>query len=221
MTILIYEDTENRRSVVNNYEKLRIAMRYWLLGKGYQKAAAAMDYAAQRHTGSRKDGSPEFGHQIQITHYLRTIHDSLLYPEITIAVAFLHDTVEDYDVSKADISALFGSEIADPVERVTKLDSFGNKKDPERLFEGMSDCPVSSIVKGADRMHNFSTMHGAFTLAKQAEYIAEAEKFIIPMLKDARRKFHSQEAAYENIKFVLNGQINMTRNALSASNFQG
>lgn len=200
-----------------NYEKLRIAMRYWLLGSGYEKAASAMDFAEQYHTGVRKDGSPEFGHQIQIAHYIRTISSSLIKPEETIAVAFLHDVVEDYDVSVADISENFGSEIACAVDRVTKLDSFGNKKNPDRLFEEMSVCPISSIVKGADRIHNFSTMYGAFSLEKQEDYCIEAEALIIPMLKKARRKFHSQEPAYENIKLVMTNQISMTRNALSAS----
>lgn len=200
-----------------SYEKLRIAIRYWLLGSGYEKAAQAMDFAERYHTGFRKDGTPEFGHQVEIAHYIRTIQSSLIKPEETIAVAFLHDVVEDYDVSQADIESKFGFEISEAVGRVTKLDSFGNKKNQELLFDEMSVCPIASVVKGADRIHNFSTMNGAFSLKKQDDYCKEAEELIIPMLRKARRNFHSQEPVYENIKLIMSTQINMTRNALSAS----
>ena len=206
---------------MDNYDKLKIAIRYWLIGAGYNTATQAMDFAEGYHTGKRKDGSPEFAHQIQIANYIRTIASSLLKPEATIATAFLHDVVEDYSVSVSDIEKFFGEEIAHAVSKVTKLDSYGNKKDQTRLFQDMSNCPIASVVKGADRIHNFSTMNGAFSYKKQEEYVAEAEALIIPMLKAARRKFVQQEPVYENIKFMMTNQITSTKNLLeTVSNYQ-
>lgn len=79
-----------------SYEKLTISLRYWLLGKGYIKALKAMEYAAQHHTGTRKDGTPEFSHQIWQAHYIRSITALLVDPEACLIVCFLHDVVEDY-----------------------------------------------------------------------------------------------------------------------------
>jgi len=64
-------------------------------------------------------------------------------------------------------------------------------------------------VKGADRIHNVQTMLGVFDLAKQQEYIHETEEYILPTLKEARRRFPHQEPAYENIKHMLQSQIEL------------
>jgi hypothetical protein len=52
-------------------------------------------------------------------------------------------------------------------------------------------------------------MLGAFDLAKQQEYIQETEEYILPALKEARRRFPHQEPAYENIKHMLQSQIEL------------
>src|SRR5277367_1472271 len=91
------------------YEKLRISLRYFLLGKEFYKAADALEFAGEYHTGLRKDGvTPEFQHQIEITHYLRTLLPSFLYPEETLTAALLHDVTEDYGVLATTISERYG-----------------------------------------------------------------------------------------------------------------
>jgi (p)ppGpp synthase/HD superfamily hydrolase len=191
---------------MNRYEKLRTALRYFLLGRGYYKAADALEFAATYHTGKRRDGrTPEFQHQIEITHYVRTL-PSLLHPEETLAVALLHDVTEDYDVPLSTIRIKYGNEIADAVARLDK-----NGKTPEYYFELIGLCPIASIVKGADRIHNLQTMVGVFTHEKQGRYVAEVEGDFLPMLKKARRLHVAQEAAYENIKHMLVSQVELIK----------
>jgi (p)ppGpp synthase/HD superfamily hydrolase len=94
--------------VIDSFDKLHISLRYWILGRGYNVAARAMDFAEKHHTGTRKDGvTPEFAHQVAIAHYIRTLPD-LVYPEETLATIFLHDVVEDYDVPLTELSGKFG-----------------------------------------------------------------------------------------------------------------
>ncbi len=69
-----------------NFEKMKIAIRYWMIGKGYYTALKAMDFAEQYHTGTRKDGNHEFSHQISQVNYIRGFIDKLLFPEETLAV---------------------------------------------------------------------------------------------------------------------------------------
>lgn len=188
---------------MNTYEKLRVSLRYFLLGKEFYLAADALEFAASYHTGTRKDGvTPEFQHQIEITHYLRTLLPSFAYPEQTLTAALLHDVTEDYGVLSSVIEDRYGRDVALAVQLMDK-----NGKESVAYFAGIANNPIASIVKGGDRMHNVQTMVGVFTAEKQAKYIAEVEQYFLPMLKHARRKFVRQEAAYENIKHVLTSQL--------------
>ena len=101
------------------YEKLKSALRYWLYGRGYYMAVKAMEYAGKHHTGLRKDGkTPEFYHQLSIAGYVRTL--ILLHPEETMAAAFLHDVVEDCDISVSEIERRFGKDTAFAVSLLSK-----------------------------------------------------------------------------------------------------
>lgn len=190
--------------------KRMIALRYWLLGKNFNMALAAMELGTSVHTGVRKDGfTPEFDHQISIAHYVRTL-PNLRYPEETIATVFLHDAREDGGVQDHTIRDLCGSLVADSVWNMTK-EWQGVKRNEDELFAMMAEDPIASIGKGSDRGHNFKTMPGVFSLPKQANYLLEAEQRIVPMIKKARRNFPDQEPAYENIKYLLRTQIDTIR----------
>lgn len=195
---------------MSNYEKMRIAIRYWLHGKNYFMASRAMEFASAYHTGLRKDGeTPEFHHQVCIASYIRTL-PSLLFPEETLASTFLHDVVEDYDVDLSTIENRFGKNVRRAVALLSKKIE-GYKADSKEYYKAMRMDPIASIIKGADRMHNFQTMPGIFTPAKQRVYIGECENKLLPMIKIAKREFPEQEPAYENIKHVLISQMELLK----------
>jgi (p)ppGpp synthase/HD superfamily hydrolase len=190
---------------MTDYEKKRISLRYFLLGAGYYKAADAMEYAGSVHTGFRKDGiTPEFAHQIEIAHYMRTLLPSLMYPEDTLAAILLHDTTEDYNIPHALIADRFGERVGQAVYLLDK-----NGKTPEAYYSGNARDPIASVAKGGDRIHNVQTMVNVFTIEKQHRYLREIDDHFLPMLKAARRLFPQQEAAYENIKHVLTTQTEL------------
>ena len=199
---------------MSNFEKMKISLRYWLLGmsnsdQSYLKCVDAFEFAQKFHTGVRKDGfTPEFEHQLVIALYIRTLIKNLEFPSETICVSLLHDVSEDYNVSYEELLELFGYRIASSIEKLTKVFR-GIKKNEGEYFRIISECPISSIAKGADRIHNLQTMMGAFTQEKQKSYVKEAMDHIIPSLKVARRNFPKQELAYENIKLVMNSQIQL------------
>jgi (p)ppGpp synthase/HD superfamily hydrolase len=205
-----------------NFEKRQVSLRYWLLGRQYFVALKAMECGAKYHTGKRKDGfTPEFDHQICMGHFVRTLPD-LLFPEETLATVFLHDVQEDYEPFAFDqMRADFGQRIGNAVEVVTKtIPSMKATKNPALMFKEIGEDPIASIAKGADRLHNFGSMVGVFSLAKQKEYLDEGEEFFFPMLKAARRTFPQQERAYELIKHALRGQIDLIR-AIHAAHQSG
>lgn len=207
---------------MNTDQKSLISLRYWLLGAGYTNASRALHFASTYHSGVRKDGfTPEFAHQVAVTQYLRTLHGGLLYPEDTYATALLHDVGEDYDVSYEEITNKFGKRVADACERLNKVkwrtvETGGKKpyvftKTKEEYFPPISECPIASVVKAADRIHNFGSMVGVFSLPKQKQYLAEGEELILPVVKDARNKFPEQEPVYMNLMFMLRSQISLIR----------
>lgn len=147
---------------MTDHKKLRSTLRYYLAGKGWHTALKAMNFAEHYHTGTRKDGvTPEFDHQVRIAHFVRTLPD-LMHPEETIATAFLHDVVEDYDVAIAALIKQFGPMITHSSEAVTKRKGVLDELALEIYFMGIQDDPIASIVKGADRIHNLQSMIGVF-----------------------------------------------------------
>jgi (p)ppGpp synthase/HD superfamily hydrolase len=196
--------------------KSRIALRYWLLGRGWHLASEALEFAEEYHTGTRKDGvTPEISHQVQVAHYLRTMHEHLLYPEETIATALLHDVREDYDVSDEEVRERFGGRVADAVDAMTKQFR-GTVREPRAVFDQIAHDAIASVAKGSDRIHNQHSAFGVFSAEKVLDYIGETEEYFLPMLRAARTRFSRQEPVYENMKFVLMSQMQLLR-AVSAS----
>lgn len=203
--------------IKQDYTKMKIAIRSWMEGRGFHVAIAAMNFAEKYHTGIRKDGQPEFSHQVSQACYARTMERYMLHPESVLAVIFLHDVVEDYDVTYDTLVKLFGVQIADAVMKMSKVIK-GVKVPAEIYFPNLASCPIASLGKGFDRVHNLFTMVGGFKSEKQREYIDETMTEIVPMLKEARRTHVSQEPIYENIKFVMTNQITLYEEILSYNN---
>jgi len=203
--------------IKQDYEKQKIAIRYFLLGRGYTNAVKAMDFAENLHTGVRKDGQPEFSHQVSQANYARTMCDQMLYPEETICVIFLHDVMEDYDVSYQELEDKFGARVASATMLMSKV--IKERKIPNEVYyANLATCPIASLAKGFDRVHNLMTMVGGFRLEKQREYLLETQQFTNPMLKSARRTFADQESIYENIKFVMTNQVILYNELLTSKN---
>lgn len=191
--------------------KLRTALRYWYEGKGYFRALEAMNIAIDTHTGFRKDGvTPEIHHQISLAGYLKTLTGGLIEEEDSHALAWLHDVQEDYPhvygaLSTGSIAMRY---VLTGEAQALNKNLFPNK---EAYYKELVRFPTTSIVKGVDRIHNFQTMPGVFTVEKQISYIAEGETYVIPMLKQAIKNHPEQTNAYYNVIHMLRTQIELLR----------
>ncbi|MTI17396.1 bifunctional (p)ppGpp synthetase/guanosine-3',5'-bis(diphosphate) 3'-pyrophosphohydrolase [Rhodobacteraceae bacterium RKSG542] len=120
-------------------------------------------YAMQKHgSQTRASGDPYFSHPLEVAALLT----ELKLDDATIAVALLHDTIEDTDATRAEIDELFGEEIGKLVEGLTKisrLDLVSRKaKQAEnfrKLLLAIADDVRVLLVKLADRLHNMRTLH--------------------------------------------------------------
>jgi (p)ppGpp synthase/HD superfamily hydrolase len=202
---------------MDNYDKLFTGLKYYLLGRKYNMAVKALEFARKYHSGLRKDGkSKELTHQLSICHYIMTLKD-VQSEEKVLTCALLHDVMEDYNIPVDVMNEEFSPEITKTVLKLSKVYQ-GKKKDIKVYFEEISQCPVASIVKGADRIHNLQNMVGVFSIAKQKEYVKEVEEYFMPMIKKASYNFPQQTEAYLNIKHFLKSQMELIKAIHNSAN---
>lgn len=203
-------------SHTSRYQKLSIALQHYLHGARYYDALRAYDFGKSIHTGMRKDGiTPEFQHQIEIALFLTTLRD-IQDEEGAIITAILHDVLEDYShISAHEIQNLVGKERAQSIIVISK-DIQGKKQYSDMIdyFDAVGCDIRASMVKGADRVHNLRTMHGAFTPTKQESYVEETKTYFLPMLKNAVGLYPQQYLAYMNIRTMLKTQMELIEYAL-------
>ncbi|MGX5842663.1 RelA/SpoT family protein [Mesorhizobium sp. ArgA1] len=119
-------------------------------------------YAMQKHGHQKRaSGDPYFSHPLEVAAILTEMH----MDEATIAVALLHDTIEDTTATRAEIDDLFGPEMGKLVEGLTKLKKLDlvSKKAEQaenlrKLLLAISEDVRVLLVKLADRLHNMRTL---------------------------------------------------------------
>ena len=164
---------------------------------------AAFDFGFQLHEGQfRASGDPYIVHPVAVADLLRDIGASAP----VIAAGFLHDVVEDTDVSLVEIEAHFGAEVRELVEGVTKLGGihFNNRTEAQaenlrRMFLAMASDIRVVLVKLADRLHNMRTL-GALKEEKRQRIARETREIYAPLanrLGIGRFKWELEDLAFK------------------------
>ncbi|MGR3741736.1 RelA/SpoT family protein [Companilactobacillus sp. DQM5] len=126
------------------------------VNRAYQ--AAKYVHKAQK----RSSGEPYIVHPVQVAAILA----SLKMDPKTVAAGYLHDVVEDTKLTLGDIEELFGSDVAQIVDGVTKLSKYKYQSHQELLAENHRKMLLAMakdlrviMVKLADRLHNMRTLN--------------------------------------------------------------
>lgn len=122
----------------------------------------AYNYAQEKHKDQlRKSGEPYFVHLISVAYELATMKCG---PK-TIAAGFLHDVMEDQDVTKEEFIKEFGEDIYILDEAVTKIGNlkFSDEKEYQaanhrKIFIAMAKDIRVILIKLVDRLHNMRTL---------------------------------------------------------------
>nr|WP_162164019.1 bifunctional (p)ppGpp synthetase/guanosine-3',5'-bis(diphosphate) 3'-pyrophosphohydrolase [Acholeplasma hippikon] len=116
--------------------------------------------AKEKHLGQmRKSGEPYITHPVAVARILAEIEAG---PN-TLVAALLHDTVEDTDLTLAELEKQFGKDIASLVDGVTKLEkiSFNQSTqtdNQQKMLLAMAKDIRVVLIKISDRMHNMRTL---------------------------------------------------------------
>jgi GTP pyrophosphokinase len=116
-------------------------------------------FVVDAHEGQiRKSGEPYVIHPIEIAKILA----SLKLDTKVITAGLLHDVVEDTSHSMHEIKDVFGAEIAEMVDSVTKISDIQKGESTAKTFRKFLDFiskkPQVIVIKLADRLHNMRTL---------------------------------------------------------------
>jgi len=163
-------------------------------------------FGAKAHANQKRaNGEPYFGHPLEVA----AILTELKLDDASIVTALLHDTIEDTAATREEIARLFGTEIADLVDGVTKLTKLeltstetAQAENFRKLLLAMAADVRVILVKLADRIHNMRTL-GNLKPGKRQRIAHETMDIYAPLA--GRMGMQSIRSELEDLAFeVLN-----------------
>lgn len=166
----------------------------------------AFKFAYDLHKGQyRASGEAYIAHPVAVAGLLRDLGGT----GVMIAAGFLHDVVEDTEVTPEEIETRFGVEVRQLVEGVTKLSKFNFSSKTERqaenfrrMFLAMATDIRVIVVKLADRLHNMRTLEH-LPPEKQRRIAQETREIFAPLanrLGIGRLKWELEDLAFKYLE---------------------
>ena len=142
-------------------------------------------FAMKKHGAQlRASGDPYYSHPVEVAGILTKFK----LDSASIIAGLLHDTVEDTDTTIEEVRSLFGDQVAQLVDGLTKLamieQKSANNKQAEnfrKLLLAMSEDIRVLLIKLADRLHNMRTLHFLQKPEKRARIAKETLDIYAPL----------------------------------------
>ena len=152
--------------------------------KDIEELEKAFEFAKKLHSGQyRVSEEPYIIHPMEVVKILI----GLRADKHTLMAGFLHDILEDTDTKPEEIKELFGEDVLNLVQGVTKLGKLQFKSTEERqaenfrrMFIAMASDVRIILLKLADRLHNMRTLN-YMTPVKQQRIAQETLDIFAPL----------------------------------------
>lgn len=166
------------------FAELRNKLSTYLAESDLELVYRAYLLAAKAHRQqTRVSGEPYICHPIAVAMILADMQ----MDTDSIAAALLHDVVEDTTVSRSQLIAEFGEDVASLVDGVTKLDGLPNFTRAETQAENVRKMVLAMakdmriiVLKLADRSHNMQTL-SSLPLEKRRRIARETLEIYAPI----------------------------------------
>lgn len=164
----------------------------------------ALEFSVEAHKGQvrKGNGQPYIVHPLSVMHIIGEIKKSS-NPYLIATGAVLHDTVEDCDVTLAQIAENFGYSVAAIVQELTldksEYETLGKKEAVLKNASKMSSYALA--IKLADRLHNVRDMED-MTPEFQQDY-KDQTVYLVKGLKKNRKLTGTHKKLIKLIKKEL------------------
>ncbi|MCB0793260.1 MAG: bifunctional (p)ppGpp synthetase/guanosine-3',5'-bis(diphosphate) 3'-pyrophosphohydrolase [Flavobacteriales bacterium] len=211
------DEEREKTEILNRYRGLLRSIRGERTQEETRAIRKAFNIAVEAHKGQRrKSGEPYIYHPIAVA---RICAEEIGLGGTSVVCALLHDTVEDTDLTLEDVRDLFGPNVANIIDGLTKISGLQFTSDSAQaenfrkvLLTLAQDVRVI-LIKLADRLHNMRTLEG-MVRDKQLKIASETQFLYAPMahrlglysikteLEDLALKF-KEPVIYEEISSKL------------------
>jgi len=145
---------------------------------------AAARFAAERHAAQRRKGrgaEPYVNHLLEVAELLARTADSL--DTSLIVAALLHDTIEDVGVTRAELAARFGEDVAALVAQVSDDKSLPKvARKMLQLENAQNKSPRAQALSASDKIANLrSIVHSPpadWSFERKLEYVRWARQVV-------------------------------------------
>lgn len=163
MQLLDFIDTEaDRKVILKEYRALLKALDPGVGKDDRKRIRQAFELAAEAHKDTRrKSGEPYILHPIAVA---KIVAKEIGLGPTAVIAALLHDTVEDTEISNAEILKIFGPKVAEITEGLTKISAVFDMRSSfqaenfRKLLLTLARDVRTILIKIADRLHNMRTM---------------------------------------------------------------
>jgi len=157
----INEELE-KKEILNRYKKLLTTSRRRLEKGDKELIRKAFELAVEAHKDMRrKTGEPYIYHPIAVA---QICAEEIGLGTTSIICGLLHDTVEDTEITLADIEGMFGERVAKIIDGLTKISGVFDQTSSlqaenfRKMLLTLSDDIRVILIKLADRLHNMRTL---------------------------------------------------------------
>ncbi|WP_091738149.1 RelA/SpoT family protein [Phenylobacterium immobile] len=180
-------------------------------------------YAMRAHGAQKRaSGDPYFAHPIEVAGILTDYR----MDTASVVTALLHDVIEDTPTTREEIDQLFGEEVGELVEGVTKLSKLELSSEHLRQAENLRKFILAIsrdvrvlMVKLADRLHNMRTLQYIPAVAKRERIARETLDIYAPLARSIgvhRICSELEELAFEHLNPVARDAIGRRLETLRA-----
>jgi guanosine-3',5'-bis(diphosphate) 3'-pyrophosphohydrolase len=175
-----------------------------------QIVTRAADFAARRHTHQRRKGEaaePYFNH---LAHVAALLADAGADANL-VAAGYLHDTIEDQEVTHAELVAAFSLDVADLVAHVTDDKHISKERRKRLQVEHAPHLPArAQMLKMADKISNVSALLASppkdWSIRRRLDYFDWALEVV-----DGCRNAHGGLASLFDQIYAQRGEITAER----------